>query len=410
MPVRKFSRKTKGFNAQVFVAKAIDVTTDATFKDFIANAPLGEMGVFDGNEALHTNAITSAEEFFFAIKTTEGVKRTPKYTLAELTKAKKTYQAPVRQVSAIGWNRTSGALNNAAIAAGQVWALKIMETTEGYDPFPKWNFEYYTKASDTSILDPLIKLAKQINDDAAPENKNNQRLVEARVVSNATYGAFVMTGTTPTITFTNGSKVATLGGTTPTIDAAVNDFLSIDASATPSDSVGDIYKVTAISAGVSITLDRPYIGTTIAMTEAQGEGTRLLKVTAPVAAGIELKAIEDDVHFRLAVSESLVDADISVVTPVTVSSGTYAKVLEMEAEGKIFAGETHNMVPQPEKWGQQDTFAVSGETYDIYSFNFLKSTQGIGVQAEYKSRASVVIAVAKSAGNFDTSLDTYFGF
>lgn len=407
MATRKFSRKTKGANAQVFVAKGIAITTDATLKDFIANAPLGEVGVFDGNEALHTNAITSAEEFFFVVKTTEGIRRSQKFKLAELTASKKTYVAPVKQISAIGWNRTSGACNHATLAAGQIFGVKIMETTEGYDPFPSWNFEYYTKANDT-ILDVLIKLAAKINDDSAPENKFNQRLVEARVVSDATYGNFAMTGTTPTLTFTNGSKYGVFGGTTPTFDGAVGDFLSIDAAATPTDAIGDIYKITAISA-TQITLDRPYIGTTIAMTEAQAEGTRLKKVTVVVAGGLEIKSIEDNAHFRLAVQENLVNADITYVTPVTVSSGTYRQVAELEAEGKIFAGETTNMVAQPEKWGTQDNFTVTDETYDIYHFNFLRSTAGIGVQAEYKSRANVIIAVAKSGGNVASSLDTYFG-
>jgi hypothetical protein len=332
--------------------------------------------------------------------------------LTEMTPYKKLYTAPVRQVSAIGWNRTSGSTNHETLAAGQVFGLKIMETTEGYDPFPSWSFDYYTKSSDT-ILDVLIKIAAKINDDTAAENKQNKRLVEAKVVSDATYGNFAMTGTTPTLTFTNGSKFVQIesAANDGAIDAAVGDFLSVSASATPTDAIGDIYKIVAKGAGndAIITLDRPYIGTTIAMTEAQAEGTRLKEVSSVVAAGIEFTAIEDNVHFRVAVQEHLIDADITYVTPVTYGNGTYLQVAEIEKEGKIFAGETTNMVAQPEKWGEQDTFTVVDETYDFYHFNALKSTQGIGVQAEYKSRSNVVVAVAKSAGNVDGTLNTLFG-
>lgn len=409
---KRFNRKTKGYNAMVFVAKAIDYTTDATLALFLANAPLGELGIFDANNALHDNAITAAERFFFVMKTTEGIKRTPDFSLAEITASKSLYVAPVRQVSAVGWNRTGGSTNHATLAARQNFGLKIMETTEGYDPYPTWNFEYTSKTND-DILTILGKLAAKINDDTAPENSQNNRIVQAQVVADATYGNYAFTGTTPTFTLTNGSNIAQIesGANDGASDMAVGDFFSVSVSATPTDAIGDIYKIVAKGAGndATVTLDRAWTGATTTFTEAQAEGTRIKKVTAVVAAGIELTTIYDDVHFRLAVNENLVDADISYVTAAIPGKGTYEKVLQLEKEGRIFDGETTNMVPQPEKWGQGDTFSVDGETYDFYHFDALKAVKGIAPDSEYKGRSHVVIAVAKSAGNVDTNLNTLFG-
>jgi hypothetical protein len=412
MAQKRFTRKTKGYNAQVFVAKAIDITTDATLALFIANAPLGEIGVYDGSNAIHSDAITSTEEFFFVMKTTEGIKRTPTYRKADLVSARKSaYVAPVDQVTCVGWNRTGYATNHETIAARQNFGLKIMETTEGYDPYPTWNFEYTTKTNDT-ILDVLINLAKKINDDNGAENKNNQRLVEARVVADATYGNYAFTGTTPTLLVTSGSPYAQIesGANDGAADIAVGDFLSISTAATPTDAIGDIYKVIAKAAGndALVTLDRPFLGTTTTFTEAQAEGTRVKKVTVVVAGGIELTTIWDNVHFRVAVNENLINADITYVTAPVIGKGTYEQVAALEKEGRIYAGETTNNVAQAEKYGQQDTFTVVDETYDYYHFDISVLENGIAPKATYQGKPQIVIAVAKSAGNVDGTLETLF--
>ena len=409
MATKKQSRKTKGFNAQVFVAKAINITTDATIADFVANAPLGELGVYDGNNALHTDEITAAEEFYFVMRTTEGVKKTPTYKLADVTPRKKAYVAAVKQVSYVGWNGSSGAFYNPTVAVGDIYGIKVIETTEGNDPFPTWNYDYQAKASDT-IYEIVLNLVNKINDQTAIEHKQNAPLVTAAIKADATYGNFAMTGTTPTITFTNGSAVVALGGGTPAIDVTVGALLSVSYSATPTDAIGDIYKVVAVSAGVSITLDRAYTGTTIAMTEAQGEGTRLKKVTSVVAYGIELTAIDYNTHFRLAVNENFVDATITLGAAYVKGNGSYDQVLVMEKEGQIFDGYTAFNNAFADKFQTPDTFTVVDETYDFYQFDVKKVEAGSGLQDfSYRQASGILIAVAKSAGNVGSTLTTLFG-
>lgn len=412
---RRATRKTVGVNAQIFIAPAMAITTDATYDLFLANAPLGEIGVYDGVNALHTNAITSTEEVFIVQRTTQGVKKTPVIKWSDITAVKKLYVAPVKQVSSIGWNGTGGTVNNPTIAANQNFGIKVIETTEGNDPFPTWNYEYTSKPNDT-ILEVFSALAKKINDDNAVEHKQNQRLVSAKVKSDATYSNFAITGTgTLTMVVTNGSdqvRVNASGGTDGAIDAVVGDYISFDAAATPTDAIGDVYKVTGKVSGTddtTLTLNRVYTGATQTFTEAEGEGTRVKKVATIVVAGIELTSIDFDVNFRLAVNENLADADITYTTAYTKGNGTYENIVLFESEGQQFHGDTAKNTVFAADFGTMDKFAVSSETYDFFHLNFNRSEAGLAPHANEWHRGHVILAVAKSTGGLTASLATLFG-
>jgi hypothetical protein len=394
---------------QVFVAKAINYTDDATYAAFVANAPNGEFGVFDANGALHTDAITALEEFYFAIRTSGGVKKSPTYKLSMISPNKRTYVAPVKEVATIGWSGTGGALNNPTIAVGQNFGFRIIETTEGNEPYPIWTYDYQAKASDT-INDVIEQLAKKVNDRYDLMYRQNEPLVSAKVKAVGTYGNYALTGTTPTLTFTQGSNIVTLGGTTPTSDIAVGDYLSVDTAATPSNSVGDVYKVVAVdTVALTITLNRVYTGATIVMSEAQAEGTRLKKVTSITALGLEFTALDFGTHFRTAVYGNLVDADMSIITVYNPGNGTYDDVAAAEREGQTFNGETTKNTEFADRWGKNDTFSVAGETYDIYNFPYIKSEAALAPDSRHFHNGHVMVAAAKSAGNVGATLNTLFG-
>src|SRR5690606_19480441 len=133
MAKKRFTSSTKGLNAAVFVATAVDYSTDASLAAFINAAPVGEIIVLDGSGARHTDAITAGEKFQIVQKTSTGLKKTPLYLKSEVTVRKQSYVAPVRQVVAIGWTGSGGGLGNETLAAKQNFGIKIMETTEGYD-------------------------------------------------------------------------------------------------------------------------------------------------------------------------------------------------------------------------------------------------------------------------------------
>ena len=406
---RRFTKSTKGFNGPVFVAPPIDITTDASILLFLANAPTGEFGVYDVNDALHTNAITSSEKFYFVQKLAGGIKRTPLLALTDVVVTKKAYVAPVKQVSSIGWTGTGGGLNPPTLAAGQTFEFAVIETTEGYEPFPSWNYTYTTRTNDTQ-MEIMQAFAAQVNDLASLMYKINEPLVTAKVKADGTYGNYAATtGSTFTLIATNGSATFTYGGTTPTYDVAVGDYISFDAAATPTDAVGDIYKVISVTAAVGFTVNRPYQGATQTFTEAEAEGTRVKKVTAVVAAGLQLTAKNFDEHFRIAVRDLLEDADITYTTPFTKGNGTYDEVYSDETEGEIWEGDTAKNSEFAVDYGQQGRQSVSGETYDCYIIQFTNRKSAIAPNSEDVHKGTIFIWVAKSAGNVDTSLDTYFG-
>ncbi len=64
---------TKGFDAEVIVAPLLAYTTDATIEDFVANAPNGEIGIYNAaTKALITGAAIAANVKFFIVQMRNG--------------------------------------------------------------------------------------------------------------------------------------------------------------------------------------------------------------------------------------------------------------------------------------------------------------------------------------------------
>lgn len=407
MPVKKFTRYTKGLNAQVIVPKAAAVSTQATYALFVANAAIGELGIYDASLNRHTDAIVAGEEFFFCQKRTGGTWRTPLYKFAGTTKRKLTYVAPVKATGSLGWSGTGGAINApVAIAAGRQYEFGIIETTEGNDPFPSWNFNHTVRPGQTEA-DVMQALAKLVNDTANVIYKANTPLVTAKVKADATYGNYAI-GAGGTLTVTNKSDVITTA--VGTIDIALNDFISFDAAATPTDAVGDIYKIIEVIDANNFRLSRPYTGATQTFVEAEAEGTRVKKVTAIVANGLAFTAINNGEHFRIVVREDLLYATVNNLTTFTRGNGTPDQVEELELEGWLMQGSTaRNTQFGDAAYGNPDKFMISqAETYDIYT---IAATFPAGLSDSMQSgtiNPNVVIAAPKSAGGISAFLDTFF--
>jgi hypothetical protein len=402
---KKFSRTLKGRNLQIFVGTPINITDDATYAAFVANAPLGEIGVFDANEAAHTNAIVAGESFFVAQKVTGGIKRTPLYRFSDFTARKKTYLAPVKCKYFLGWNGTGGGLNlEAAPAQGKVYEFAVLETTEANEPLPTFNYNYMAKPGDVE-LDILGALAAQVNDYTSQRYKSEQELVSAKVKASATYGNYTTTGT---YTVTNGSTLVAL--TLAATDPAVGDFISFDAAAAPSATIGDIYKVVAVVAGVSFTLNRPYTGATQTFVAAEASGTRVKKVTAVLKTGLEITALNNDEHFKLAVREELEWADITF-SAFTIGNGTVDQIKEFEKEGQTFQGDTAKAYPFASDYGQQDYFATvnsASETYDQVTVDLDMNSNLVG-PTQGRTQTGIYFGLPKSAGTLAATIATIFG-
>jgi len=408
MAVTRFTRYTKGRNQQGVVSKATAVSSQATLALFIANATAGQIGVYDGDGNLHNNAITSGEYYTIVQMHSNGqIRRTTTQLWSNTTATRKDYLAPVKCVGSIGWSGTQlgGALNVPTIAAGQFFELAILETTEGNQPFPTWNFEYKSVTGDTE-LSILSQLAKLINDTTNIVYRTNKRLVSAKVKANATYGNYTTTGT---YTVTNGSTVVAL--TLAATDPAIGDFISFDAAATPTNVVGDIYKVVATSSGVSFTLDRPYQGATQTFVAAEASGTRVKKVTAVLATGLQFTSLEDDAHFRLVARQNLNAATIYNLEAFVRGNGTAAMIAEYEKEINTFAGQTAgNTVFGNEAFGVNDLWVTSTtETYDTFHLAIAQNVNQVAGGTTERAVEVITIAAPKSSGGISASLNTLFG-
>ncbi len=407
MPIKRFTRYTKGRNQQVVVPKAVAVSADATLALFIANAAVGAIGVYDGNDALHTNLITANETFYIVQKRSDGsIRRTTPMLWSETVVTRKAYVAPVKAVGSLGYSGTGGALNlPASVAIGKRYEIAIIETTEGNLPYPTWNFEYAAISGDNEYS-VLSGLAKQVNDLNHIVYRSNAPLVTAKVKVDGTYANYTTTGT---YTVTNKSAVVAL--TLAATDPAVGDLISFDAAAAPTDAIGDVYKVIAVVAGVSFTLDRPYAGATQTFIAAEASGTRVKKVTAYVNGGLEFTAINEDEHFRIIARQDLVYATIQNMTAYTKGNGTSDRTAELELEGNTFAGNTAgNTRFGNEAYGNPDKFVTSStETYDTFNIVAKKELVLTGDTTSGKYPTYAVIAAPKSAGAISASLNLLFG-
>lgn len=173
---RRFYRTTKGFNAEVLVAKAVAYTDDATYALFVANAVDGELGVFnaDTNAAYALAAIAAGDRYFVALKTGGTVWRTTPAIMGPGTVKRTAYTAPVKQVTTV----TIAGVIGTNFNIGDEISIKVIETTPGHEPFPTITYDYTVKAGDTPTI-IATALRAQINSLTDLRNRDGQGFIDA---------------------------------------------------------------------------------------------------------------------------------------------------------------------------------------------------------------------------------------
>ena len=311
------------------------------------------------------------------------------------------YAAPVKQKSYIGYNGTSGDLNTpAAIANNDEALVKVTNVTDGRQQFDKKN---YTGALGESATD--YQVAAAVAKAVYAQNSDANSIVTAKVVSNGS-----ITEATEDVTVTSGSKTVTFAG---------NQTVATDAYYVIN---GDVYLVaTGVTAGTTMTLDRPYQGDT--ETIDVSATTDLAGVIATNTAwGIEFTTKENGQIFQLARDGVLEDATITygysdvagnAVNP-TPGSGTYAQVLALEKEAESYQKGYTNKVWFPRT---PENLAVAAETYDLYHMNAVITGQGKDVRNKVKQEP-IDISVAfpddnntanEGAATFEVVMNTILG-
>lgn len=160
-----YYKTTKGYNAEVIVAKSLAYTADANLAAFLANAAEGAIGVFkasDNSLLDGTAAAAAGTEVYIAQKRDGAIHKTTTFKIESGVAKYTNYTAPVKDK----WTIDSSGLT---VAKGDVFELAIIELSRLTQPYHVWNFEYTAKSGDT-ITTVVNALAAKINDLKAGEN------------------------------------------------------------------------------------------------------------------------------------------------------------------------------------------------------------------------------------------------
>jgi hypothetical protein len=397
---RTNSRVTEGLNAQVFIAKALAYATDATFQDFANDAVDGEIGVFtltasgnDGDATIETGALVAGDVFFIAQKQASPrnpsgplvVKKTPRIAYSDVLahKAEQTFVFPVKQVSHVGWNGTTGDFETTAIARHDEFGVSVLLTTEGSQPYPTWNATYTASTGDTNveIAEGLINI---FNDPQSLQNRENDTAVSAEAILVGTD-----TPITGTLTAVVGSKLVVPSSVSHGV--AVGDVLQIN-------SVGS-YKVAAQTTTL-ITLATHYAG-------VAGAGLAGDVVTSVTATGLAITALEEGDHFDIAVKTNLEESPISYTTPFAQGTGYKEHIENLEYEGQIFDGTTTVNAAFADKYGSQTSYRDATHVYTVFTLPIRGTESSLAIPNTETTHYSTVIVAAAEAGTVGANTEGY---
>lgn len=376
------TRQTLGLNARIFVSPDQVYSTQATFGAFVDNAVDGEIGIFEVTPAMtgdfQATIMTAAPValgtgFFIAqmqIGTEKLAKKTPTVNFGETThKNFEAFCLPVNQISAIGFNGTGGDLQDVVpvITVGDNYEISIIETTEGHQPYPTWQYSYTANITDQflpivdGVASIVLALQRQINDDLSIQNKENEPIVIAETL----LGSFVALLTDVAATTVNGSAIVST-----TITGVTGDIVRID---------GVAYKIVSAAAGTMV-LDSPYVGVSAA-------GTAVVDSTDTFAeVGLRFTSLLPDDTFAIALKEGLQDALNTLLQGFKEGTGYREHIANVEYEGQIFDGTTTVNVAFKDDFGSQNNYRDNAKAYDVIMCSYDATTNSKALPNSHDSQ------------------------
>lgn len=370
------------------VANVDDASTSYPTPDAL---PKGQIGVFDvaSGSNLNLTGANGTSKMIIAQGVADG--RTPvKTNIIEKSKIEKvvtkTYSAPQRQITHVGYNGSSGTIDG---GAGN-YLLKTIDVTNGYEPFPTFNINYTAESGDS-----LYTIAKEL---AKAALGNARFFVDVEVVVDE---ATTAPSASVTGTFTKGSDAATVSDAT---GISAGDLIRVGSA---TDTAFPVYEVKSIS-GTNVILDRRYAGES----GTKDIGTTSTAPGASDAAGLRLagalpalqneegiaKYAEDQVtSFRTALSEDFGATPVVASQSPEFGSGSYLQLKKIEEETQASEGYFYRMTPF--KAEKPEFFADSSLTYDVVTILYrTNTTENIA-----KSNKYLEIVLAFKAGELDSA-------
>lgn len=187
----RYWKSTLGQFADVLIAKQVDysgtgaATGVTDYPTFVSTAAEGEFAFFNadtlaliagttsGSPAAVT-AVGSTTWIFGAVKRNGYVEKTLKFRLSEYEAKRVAYSAAVAEVATAAFSGTA--------VAGSYYSVSVIETTPGYQAFPRWEYGVTVKTGE-SLATALARLLVIINDQTNVINKGTDPIVTATLSS-----------------------------------------------------------------------------------------------------------------------------------------------------------------------------------------------------------------------------------
>ena len=398
----RYSKNLFGTNHQGYHSGAQVYATAATIAAFARSGLEGQVGIYLAANTLKSDALTAGDIFKIAQIRDGELRSTPLMTFGagNLAITKTDYDAPVNQISAVGYNGTSGSMNFGTLAVLQEYVISARDTTPGNQPFPVTEgravLRTVSGVTEYDILEAIVEDMANTND---YERNADSGFVNAEILHDATQVAIG----TATLNVLNGSKSLTYSAVH---GLSVGDFVSIRLV---------MYEVkTVVSTTVAI-LDRAFTGvsaTALATGATSSTHGEMTYVNATTELGVRLTTLTEDTNFVVSVGEDLQGADISAVTAWKQGSGADWQVSAIEDEGLVYDGFTTGNYPFVEDYGKPSKFVIEGnsKTYELWFLKYKKVTASMAYPNEQAHHIGLVLLSAPvEASTPKASFDTVLG-
>ena len=322
----RYSKNLFGTNHQGYHSGAQVYATAATIADFARSGLEGQIGIYLDDNSLKSDALVAGDIFTIAQIRDGELRRTIKmtYGAGNLAITKTDYDAPVNQISAVGYNGTSGSMNFGTLAVLQEYVISARDTTPGSQPFPVTEgravLRTVSGVTEYSVLEAIVEDMENTND---YERNADNGFVISEILHDATQVAIGAT----TLNVLNGSKSIVYSAAH---SLTVLDFISI---------LGVMYQVKTVVSATVAELDRAYAGADASAiatgaTKASQHGS-MTYVNATTELGVRLTAITEDTNFVVSVGDDLQGADLSTVVSWKQGSGANWQVSAIADEGLV---------------------------------------------------------------------------
>lgn len=399
---QRYSKSLFGQNHQGYHSGAQVFATAATIGDFALNGLEGQIGIFLADGTLKSDALAAGDKFYVAQIRNGELRKSVEMTFGDgyLQTTKTPYSAAVLQQVAIGFNGTDGSLNFPTLAPVQEFVVSARNTTPGNQPFPVMEGRAVVRnlpATEYEIVSQIV--ADLMNSNDYEQNADNG-FVTADIISDGAQSAIGVA----TLAVSNGSSSATYSAAH---GLSVGDFVKIK---------GVVYEVVAVPTTTTVTLDRPYSGTSeTALATGTDNATHgsAAYTDGTTELGILLTATSYDTTFVVSVGEDLAAADTTTITPWVQGSGEPWQVSQLEREGQVFDGFTTLNYPWVDDFGKPSDFVDpdGALVYDLWFLKYKKATASMAFAHEQAHHISWVVLSAPTTGdtpggNFDTIFGT----